>query len=95
MRTAATAILLLLAGCSDVDGEYFLYRMIGLDVWVHSEAAGSLYGGRIDAFYLSRKFALAQCASLAFAVAHDARLEDCGYVCCTVTSSSQCSTTVR
>ena len=95
---AATLLAALptLAGCNSYDSDYFPYSMKGLNVLVYDNKANKEYfGGFVEASYLSRKEALSSCAARAAATARQYHLQDWGYVCCTVTSSSSCVTKVR
>jgi hypothetical protein len=86
----------LLVGCSGHDSYYFPYFMTGLDVWVYdNRTSKSLFGGRVEAIYFSREKALSECGARAFSIANANKLQDWGYVCCTVTPSSDCVTKVR
>jgi hypothetical protein len=83
-------------GCRGYDSDYIPYRLKGLDVWVHDNAHDkNYYGGRVKANYFSRDDALSACRRRAYAVAEQYHLSDWSYVCCTVTSSSDCVTQVR
>jgi len=87
---------LLLLGCSGQDSDYIPYAMTGLDVWVYdASSAKNYFGGRIEASYFSREEALSECGARASSVAQTNRLYDWSYVCCTVTSSSDCVKKVR
>lgn len=90
-------VVLILFSCSDgQDGDYFPYRMKGLDVYVYDNLEGKEhFAGHIKARYWDRKEALATCADYAEVTARSNQLKDWGYVCCTVTSSSSCVTKVR
>ena len=89
-------LAILLVGCTMYDGDYFPYFMTGLDAWVYDNISGTNhYGGRVEATYFSRNDALSECASLANRTAASQHLRDWSYVCCTVTSSSDCVTKVR
>ena len=89
---AAVALL----ACSGQDGDYFPYLMKGLNVYVHdNKADAEIFAGFVEASYTSRKDGLARCAALASSAAADRHLDDWGYVCCTVTSESQCVTKIR
>jgi hypothetical protein len=68
----------------------------GFDIWVYDNTADkNYYGGRVKANYFSKDDALSECGSRAYAVAREYNLSDWSYVCCTVTSSSDCVTKVR
>jgi hypothetical protein len=89
---AAVALL----ACSGQDGDYFPYLMKGLNVYVYdNKADAEIFAGFVEASYTSQKHGLARCAALASSEAADRHLADWGYVCCTVTSESQCVTKVR
>jgi hypothetical protein len=84
------------AGCSGHDNDYIPYMLKGLDVWVYNNTNDKeYYGGRVKANYFSRDNALSECNSRAYAVANQYHLTDWSYICCTVTSSSDCVTKVR
>ncbi len=85
-----------LSGCDSYDSDYIPYGLKGLDVWVYDNATDKeYYGGRVEASYFSKDSAISECADLAYATANHSHLQDWGYVCCTVTSSSDCVTKVR
>ena len=68
----------------------------GYDVWVYDNInEKEYYGGRIKANYFSSESALSQCQKAAYYTASQYNLEDWGYVCCTITSKSDCVTKVR
>lgn len=91
---AAALTALSLMSCTDSD--YVPYALSGLDVWVAERGSNrSYYGGRVSANYFSRERAIAECARLALATAKQNRLDSWGYVCCTVTYSSDCETKIR
>lgn len=95
-RAGGLLLIASLAGCNGYDSEYIPYALTGLDVWVYDNQTGEeLTGGHVDANYLSRREALAQCNSTAVAVANQHHIEDWSYVCCTMTHSSNCVTKVR
>ena len=86
----------LAAGCNSHDDNYIPYRLKAMDAWVYDNRTDTNhYAGRATANYLSRDKGLSQCQSLAFSVASQMNLQDWGYVCCTVTSESDCVTKVR
>lgn len=92
----AFAVLSLLTGCDSHDSEYFPYGLKGLNVLVYNnETDKEYFGGFVEASYFSRKDALSKCAARAYAIARQYHLERWGYVCCTVTASSNCATKVR
>jgi hypothetical protein len=98
LRNAAAKALIAasLCGCGATDSDYIPYAIKGLDVWVSTkEGNRSYYGGRVDTWYFSRESGLAECRHLAIEAARVNHLENWGYVCCTVTSSSDCETKVR
>lgn len=70
--------------------------MKGLNVWVYNNNTEKEYfGGFVEASYFSQKEALSNCGARAVGTARQYHLENWGYVCCTVTSSSDCVTKVR
>ena len=98
MRTSLFVAIaaLSLASCSGHDNDYFPYRMKGLNSWVYDSATETEFlAGYTEASYMSRQEGLASCASLASTAASARQLRDWSYVCCTVTSESQCATKVR
>jgi len=89
-------ILLTVLGCNNYDSDYIPYRIKGLDVWVYDNAQDkNYYGGRVETNYFKSDSALSDCGSRAYATANYKHLKDWSYVCCTVTSSSDCVTKVR
>ncbi len=89
-------LILFLFGCESHDSDYVPYTLKGMDVWVYDNSnSAEYYGGRVDASYFSKDDALSTCSSIAYSVAREKNLNDWGYVCCTVTSSSSCVTKVR
>jgi len=90
------AALLLFSGCDSHDGDYFPYGMKGLNVWIYNNKTNTEYfGGFVEASYISRKEALSSCHDRAVFTARQYQLQDWGYVCCTVTSRTNCMTKVR
>lgn len=84
------------AACDAHDSDYYPYSLSALDAWVYDEESGrNLYAGRTEASYFAREEAALRCRKLAFATAGANNLRRWGYVCCTVTSSSECVTKVR
>jgi len=98
-RTTGLLLLLvitLLGACKGYDSNFIPYALKGLDVWVYNnETDREFYGGRIEARYWNRSEALSSCSGQAYAVARERHLQDWSYICCTVTSSSDCVTKVR
>ncbi len=93
---ALVAFYASLAGCDGYDSEYYPYTMKGLNAFVYDNASGKEYfAGFIEASYFSRAEAASKCAALAASTAAANHLREWGYVCCTVTSSSDCVTKVR
>jgi hypothetical protein len=89
-------ILPILSGCDGYDSKYFPYGMKGLNVLVINNATQEEYfGGFVEGSYFSRKEAVSSCADRAGTTARQHHLIDWSYVCCTVTSSSNCRTKVR
>ena len=96
IRFLVAVAALLSVSCSKHDDDYFPYRMKGLNAWVYDSTTETEFlAGYTEASYTSRKRGLAACAGLAATAAAARRLEDWSYVCCTVTSESQCETKVR
>ena len=96
MAIILLGIVIILAGCDKYDNNYIPYGLKGLNVLVYDNKNGKeYYGGMIEANYLSKDKALAECGSRAYALAQQFYLQDWSYVCCTVTSSSDCVTKVR
>lgn len=90
------AALLLISGCDGHDSDYFPYGMKGLNVLVYNNKTNTEYfGGFVKASYFSRKEALSSCHDRAVFTARQYQLQDWGYVCCTVTSTTSCMTKVR
>ena len=88
--------MFLLLGCDRYDSNFIPYRIKGLDVWVYNDITDrEYYGGRVKTNYSKRKSALAECGNRAYAIANQNHLQDWSYICCTVTSSSDCMTKVR
>lgn len=96
-RTApVVAVCALLGACSAEDSDHYPYMLKALDAWVYDQDTGrNLFAGRAEASYLGRKDAAARCRDLAVAVARANDFKRWGYVCCTVTSSTDCATKVR
>ena len=93
---ATISAMTVVGGCSGHDSDFFPYLMKGLDVWVYNDRTEhEYYGGRIEASYFSRRAALDRCGDAAEAVAREYHLQEWSYICCTVTSSSDCATKVR
>jgi len=89
-------VALILFGCDGYDSDYYPYTMKGLDVWVYNNNTDKeYYGGRVDASYFSKDEALSNCSSYAYSLASQNNFNNWSYVCCTVTSSSNCVTKVR
>ena len=90
------AILLSLCGCDSYDSDNYPYGMKGLNVYVHNDNTGEdLFAGFVEANYLSRSDGTSQCGALASSAAVENHLKNWSYVCCTVTSDSDCVTKVR
>jgi len=94
--TLLAAIVCTFAGCSDVDDDYFPYKMTGLNSWLYDPATEQEYlAGFTAASYKNRDSALRACAAQASTAAVARGLDEWSYVCCTVTEESQCVTKVR
>ena len=92
----AVAASVCLAACDAQDSDYYPYMLDALDAWVSDQDTDrSLFAGRTETGYLGRKDAAARCRDLAVEVARANQLKRWGYVCCTVTSSTDCATKVR
>ncbi len=85
-----------LMGCNSYDSDFIPFGLKGLDVYVYDDLADKeFYAGRVKANYFSSDSALSKCGNYAYALAKQRNLQDWSYVCCTVTSSSNCVTKVR
>ena len=85
-----------LAACSQVDSDFFPYKMLGLRSLVSNEDTGQQFeAGFTAASYKAREAGLGGCAAQAATAAAARRLKNWSYICCTVTEKSQCATTVR
>ena len=94
--TLLTLLACSLAGCSKVDDDFYPYKMTGLNSWVYDPATDQEYlAGFTPANYKNRESALAVCAAQASTAAAERKIDNWSYVCCTVTSESQCATKVR
>lgn len=95
-RFALLALAAVLCGCDAQDSDFYPYALTALDAWVVDQDTNkSLLAGRVDTNYLGRKEATASCRDLAVAAARANNIHRWGYVCCTVTSSTDCATKVR
>lgn len=100
IRRRVTAIgfimALIITGCSGYDSDYIPYFITALDAYVYNNASDEeFYAGRIETSYFSSNSAVEKCRPLARSFAKANRLNDWSYVCCTVTSSSDCVTKVK
>lgn len=85
-----------LAASSQVDSDFFPYKMLGLRSLVSNEDTGQQFeAGFTAASYKAREAGLSGCAAQAATAAAARRLKNWSYICCTVTEKSQCATTVR
>lgn len=85
-----------LGGCGAEDSDHYPYTLTALDAWVYDQdTSRNLYAGRAEAGYFGRLDAAARCRDLASEAARANNLKRWGYVCCTVTSSTDCATKVR
>jgi hypothetical protein len=92
----AVLCALLLSSCDSHDSDYIPYGLKGMDAYVYdNDADVEHYAGSVEGNYLSKDDTLSGCQSLAYSTARQKNLDDWGYVCCTVTSSSSCATKVR
>ena len=92
----AVAASFLLCGCGAEDSDHYPYALTALDAWVYDQDTDrSLFAGRAESSYLGRRDAAARCRDLAALAARANQLQRWGYVCCTVTSSTDCATKVR
>jgi len=95
------AVATITVGCTGYDrhydGDFIPYALRGFDVWISWGDDQELYVGRVEASYRTRRQGLLDCNSSAVAEANRMELDpaDWGYVCCTVTASSDCVTKVR
>lgn len=93
---AAIVWFLFSQGCFGDDKDYVPFNLKGMDAWVYNnENDKEFYGGRAEGNYFQKEDVLSQCGSLAYATAKANHIEDWSYVCCTVTSKSDCMTKVR
>ena len=89
-------LLLIVLGCSGHDSDYVPFVLKGMDAWVYNnETDEEFYGGRATGNYFNKDGVLSECQNLASTTARMHEIEDWSYVCCTVTSSSDCSTKVK
>ena len=89
-------IVVLFTACKGYDSDFIPYLMKGLDVWVYDDNTDrEFYAGQVKANYWNRKEALSSCNTYAHSLAREKGLRNWSYVCCTVTSSSNCVTKVR
>lgn len=96
LRLACVVLLLLCMGCGSQDSEFIPYGLKAMDAHVYdNRSETNHFAGRAKANYFSRADGLSQCRSMAFSLADQMGLQDWGYVCCTVTSGSDCVTKVR
>jgi|GEM_PF-2567405 len=88
--------LLSIMGCNGHDSDFFPYGLKGFDVYVYDiRKDQEFYEGHIEASYFSRNKGLNDCQVQARAAASRRNLDEWSYVCCTVTSSSNCATKVK
>lgn len=99
MKTQLSIIVLLsifLGACKNYDKNFIPYGLRGMDAWVYNnENEQEYFGGRSEGNYLNRRKVLGDCQKNAHVTANEYYLKDWSYVCCTVTSSSDCVTKVR
>ena len=87
---------LMISGCSGYDSDYIPYFITALDAYVYNNASDEeFYAGRIETGYFSSDSAVDKCRPLARSYAKANHISDWSYVCCTVTSSSDCVTKVK
>ncbi len=85
-------------GCNrnSYDNDFIPYGLKGLDVYVYDNRTDKeFYAGRVEGSYFSRNKTLSEAQSLASSFAQYNNLRDWSYICCTVTSSSDCVTKIR
>ena len=96
LRTIAAVLTALVGGCELEDSDYYPYFLKALDVWVNDHnTQRNVFAGRVETTYFDRKDATVRCRALAVDAARANNLKQWGYVCCTVTSSTDCATKVR
>ncbi len=99
MRMVTAVLLVLAVGWyvySGEDSEHFPYSLSALDSWVYDQdSKRDVLAGRVPTSYLARADGLASCRDLAINAAREHNFRRWGYVCCTVTSSTDCATKVR
>lgn len=88
-------LLSALLGCSSQDDDYIPYKLKGMNAWVSDENGNSYFAGLVEGGYSKREELKDECADLAYELAYSKNIENFGYVCCTVTSDSDCETKVR
>lgn len=100
MKIAGVIVLLLLVftlyKCDFQDSDYYPYSMQGFNVYVYDKDGKEYFAGFVDSGYSERYEGKERCRADALNFANEQHLgDDFGYVCCTVTSSSNCVTKVR
>jgi len=89
-------IVALLCKSNICDGNNMPFGLIAFDVYVKSSSTDKeLFAGTIKANYFSKHKGLKKALALADSYANAMNLTDWSYVCCTVTTSSNCVTKVR
>ncbi len=94
----ATATILVFPGCKPAlyDDDFIPYGLKGLDVYVYNNRTDKeFYAGRVEGNYSSKDETISEAQSLAYSFALEKNLRDWSYICCTVTSSSDCVTKIR
>lgn len=97
MRKAHLFIIfftLILAACDGYNDDYIPYDIEGYDVYVYV-GEKEFYAGRVETNYFNSEDNLSEAQSLARAYATNKGFSEWGYIICTVTSDSDCVTTVR
>lgn len=91
----SVVVLLSMSGCDARDSDEIPFLLTGMDAYLQVGETMEVYAGRVDANYLSRDDALDECRDLALVEARRRGIENWGYICCTVTSTTDCDTKVR
>ena len=92
----STAMILIIPSCKPYDDNFIPYGLKGLDVYVYDNRTDKeFYAGRVEGNYLSKNKTIGEAQSLAYSFAQNKNLRDWSYICCTVTSSSDCVTKIR
>lgn len=99
MRYAVIGIFALLAsiGCAKHDDDFIPYDLKGMNAYVYDEDDEEHFAGFFGGNYSQRVAVLSACQSNAQGKAHELHIDDdpWSYICCTVTTDSNCATKVR